>query len=329
MPRPAASRAKKLPRPPRNDPPGRLATLHEIARLHGGRCFARTYPGNQGRATFQCRHGHRWETTPAIIFGDHWCPQCRYRSPDKLVKIQEIARERGGECLSREYPRFGDKLRFRCERGHEWEAEARKIREGHWCGRCPRLTLADMDALVADRGGRCVAPIFPGGDEPIEWECAQGHRFHVRPRCIRLGQWCPECRKEDTWLGKVREIAARRGGALLSVRNLWSHNKLRWRCARGHEWRSTPGNILNDRWCPRCADTRLGIELMQQTARERGGECISRRYVNRKTKLQWECEYGHRWWATPDNIRHRGSWCPECAYQAMRARMRAHGKDRR
>jgi len=318
----------KVPRPPRNDPPARLAALRAIAREHGGRCLARAYPGSQGRAEFVCRLGHRWATTAAIILGGSWCPQCRYRTPAKLDKIRALAREKGGSCLSSEYPRLGEKLRFRCERGHEWDAEARKIREGHWCARC-RRSLADMNAMVAARGGRCVSTRYVDFDTPLRWECARGHRFTSRPRNIRLGRWCQACRREDGWVAAVRDIAASRGGALLSGRDLHCDKKLLWRCARGHQWRSTAGNILNDRWCPQCADNRLGIAEMRKMAAQRHGKCLSTTYVNRNTLLQWECDEGHRWWARPGNIRYQHTWCPDCALAVRRANLKAMAKDRR
>jgi hypothetical protein len=318
----------ELPRPPRNDPAARLAALRAIARQQGGKCLAAAYPGYQGRADYECRRGHRWSTTSAIVLGGHWCPTCRYRTPDKLEKIKAIARDKGGRCLSREYPPLGQKMRFRCERGHEWDAEARKIREGHWCGRC-RRTLADMDVLVARWGGRCVSSKYVDFDGPLRWECARGHRFNSRARNIRLGHWCKECRREDGWIAAVRRIAARRGGALLTERNLQSGKKLRWRCARGHEWLSTSGNILNDRWCPQCADTRLGIGEMQRMAAANGGKCVSEKYVDRNTHLQWECDKGHRWWARPSAIRYQHTWCPDCAHEARRAHLKAMAKDRR
>lgn len=310
---PATKPASERPaRPPRNDPAARLAALRAIARDHGGRCFAREYPGYQGRAEYQCAAGHRWTTTSAIILNGSWCPSCRYWSDDKLARIQEIARDRGGSCLSTTYVRGDEKMRFRCVRGHEWEAKAAKIRQGHWCPRC-RTSLEDINALVAEYGGRCLSPASVEPTAMLQWECARGHRFESYLRNIRLGTWCKQCRREDGWIAAVRAIAERRGGALLSQRNLRSGVKLRWRCAEGHEFRSTSTSVLHDRWCPRCADSRLGIEAMDAMARERGGRCLSRKYVNNATKLQWECDKGHRWWTTPGTIRYAGAWCPECA----------------
>lgn len=54
------------------------------------------------------------------------------------------------------------------------------------------------------------------------------------------------------------------------------------------------------------------IEDMQAIAKKRGGRCLSKKYVNNKTKLEWQCEKGHVWKATPDSIS-RISWCPVCS----------------
>ncbi|PCC75263.1 hypothetical protein SAMN02745121_04014 [Nannocystis exedens] len=131
------------------------------------------------------------------------------------------------------------------------------------------------------------------------------------------------------WIAAVREIAARRGGALLGERDLRSRKKLRWRCAQGHEWLRASGDILDDRWCPRCADTRLGIAEMQRMAAAHGGSCISKKYVDRHTHLQWECGEGHRWWARPSAVRDQHTWCPDCAHEARRANLQAMARDRR
>lgn len=58
------------------------------------------------------------------------------------------------------------------------------------------FTLADMQEAACFRGGRCLSTEMRKGDwdTPLEWECAEGHRFQASPRLILLGgHWCPEC----------------------------------------------------------------------------------------------------------------------------------------
>jgi hypothetical protein len=61
---------------------------------------------------------------------------------------------------------------------------------------------------------------------------------------------------------------------------------------------------------------------MRAIARERGGRCLSQRYVDSKTKLRWRCAAGHEWSAIPLNVA-RGHWCPVCGNERQ-GRQKAH-----
>ena len=113
---------------------------------------------------------------------------------------------------------------------------------------------------------------------------------------------------------KMQEIAESRGGRCLSKVYRGILIELHWECAKGHKWWAMPNNIIsNNTWCPICAgNVRLTIEEMQDIAESRGGRCLSKKYINVQTKLKWQCSKGHRWQATPSNIK-SGTWCPTCA----------------
>jgi hypothetical protein len=56
------------------------------------------------------------------------------------------------------------------------------------------------------------------------------------------------------------------------------------------------------------------LAQMRRLARQRKGECLSRRYVNSRAPLLWQCKLGHQWMAMPTNVS-RGGWCPACAHR--------------
>lgn len=58
---------------------------------------------------------------------------------------------------------------------------------------------------------------------------------------------------------------------------------------------------------------RQTIADMISLAASRGGRCLSRTYTNARLPLLWRCAHGHKWSATPSNVRNHGSWCPMCA----------------
>jgi len=72
----------------------------------------------------------------------------------------------------------------------------------------PDLDLEDLRGAAAFRGGRCLAGAWSGDMyETLEWECAFGHRFAMKPyTALKAGHWCPEC-EGPPW--RYHEIAER------------------------------------------------------------------------------------------------------------------------
>jgi len=88
--------------------------------------------------------------------------------------------------------------------------------------------------------------------------------------------------------------------------------KLRWKCAKDHEWDAPPYSIKAGFLCPYCAgNARLTIEQMQKLAKTRGGKCLSKKYINSVTKLTWQCAEEHKWKAVPASVV-SGRWCAIC-----------------
>ncbi len=118
---------------------------------------------------------------------------------------------------------------------------------------------------------------------------------------------------------KMQEIAGGRGGKCLSDTYVNPRTKLLWECAEGHQWKAVPMHVKRSSWCPICfisrrdASQRLRIKIMQEIARQRGGECLSKIYKNAKSPLKWRCAKGHVWETTADYVKNQGYWCRICA----------------
>ena len=61
-------------------------------------------------------------------------PEYRKRMIKKsIADMQELARTKGGKCLSEEYINSKTKLIWQCKNGHEWGANPHNIQSGKWC----------------------------------------------------------------------------------------------------------------------------------------------------------------------------------------------------
>lgn len=122
---------------------------------------------------------------------------------------------------------------------------------------------------------------------------------------------------------KAHEIVATKGGVVVSEGSSPTA-RMRVRCAEGHEWEAKKDNIVSGHWCPHCyGNAPLTLAEMQAIAESRGGRCLSDEYANIMSPLRWACAYDHEWVATPNNVKHHGSWCPHCVFNVGEELVRA------
>ena len=238
-----------------------------------------------------------------------------------IATMMELARKRGGRCISTLYVSSTIPLLWECASGHRWSAVPASIRKGTWCPDCAgvrRLTLEQMKEMAKSRDGRCLSNRYRNSATKLEWRCSVGHEWSATPLQVKKGHWCPFCaRVAPLNLHVLQQIAALKGGCCLSLVYVNSSYPVRWKCAVGHEWLARAHSIRAGNWCPVCAhNQRLRLEEMRQIARDRGGGCLSTSYENASTPLLWVCRHGHHWKACAANVkggpRRKGSWCREC-----------------
>lgn len=301
--------------------------MRALARKKGGRCISTFYVNSAAPLVWECKAGHQWNAVPSSIRKGTWCPECAGARPGTIGQMKEIARSRGGMCLSESYRNTATKLTWRCSVGHEWSAAPLQVKKGHWCPFCARvapLTLDGLRQFAAHKGGRCLSVHYVSSSHPLRWQCAARHEWLARASSIRAGTWCPVCaHNQKLSLEEVREIARARGGLCLSTTYKNASTPLLWVCKFGHHWKAATANVKSGSrrkgsWCGECYNLRRrfhgkqSIEAMKALVLTRAGACLSAEYFGSKAKLMWKCGFGHRWQAAPSYIV-QGSWCPMCA----------------
>jgi hypothetical protein len=330
-----------------------LEEFVRIARQRGGKLLSKEYINAMTPLLWRCAQGHTWWAEPGRVKGDtkyghgSWCRTCAYvaqrghRKPVvTLHDMREIARERGGECLSKLYINAFTKMEWRCARGHEWMATRTTIKRS-WCPECAKkLEFEQVVATAADHGGKVLSPRskFVNGATVLQWQCGVGHRWKTTVLRVRQGAWCARCQADSNWsLQDMKEIAGKHGGICLSRRYVHWEKPLRWRCSERHLFRATPRTVVRKKnspvWCPVCSRYKYTIDDLQAIARERGGECLSRTTGYVRMHLRWRCAQGHVWRATIGGIV-KGTWCAKCSTDRQRLDLgslqemaRAHGAE--
>jgi hypothetical protein len=244
-----------------------LQALQRMAAHKGGRCLSTAYVSSSRPVQWQCGAGHEWLARASSIRAGNWCPVCAHNRKLRLEELQEVARERGGKCLSISYKNGRTPLLWVCRYGHRWKACAASVkggsrRKGTWCRACynwrrrfhGKRSIEAMRELATVRGGACLSAEYSGSKVKLTWRCGSGHCWQAAPSYVVQGSWCPMCaRNQRLNLRFFQDLAADRGGMCLSEGYTNERTVLRWRCAEGHEWKAAPGKIKRGSWCPTCA----------------------------------------------------------------------------
>ena len=303
-----------------------------IAISLGGKCLSDKYINSRTHLEWECAEGHRWEAKPNSIKQGSWCPDCY------LYYYEELCRTTFEQLFGKQFPKCKPKWLVG-ERGFRLELD----------GYCADLNIAFeyngeqhyKEIAFHSKGGRKALEEIKIRDSlkqdlckkegvvliVISYEDDLGNLPQIIKRKSRevgldfnhidFGKNIDlnKVYLSKTKLQEMREIAQERGGKCLSDRYINSATPLEWECAEGHRWEAIPGNVKRKSWCLICSGSlKSTIDEMHILAKKRGGKCLSERYVNTATRLEWECAEGHRWEAQPVEIK-RGTWCPTCAKQ--------------
>ena len=260
--------------------------------------------------------------------------------PLTLEIMQQTARKRGGEVLSKRYVNARTAMRFRCSEGHEWSARVADIRKGHWCHVCSskrigqkhKLPWKHIVSFAREHRGKCLsaASEYENVASVLRWQCEKGHTFETCFGDVRRRRhFCPECGKQfprttpeyrRRQLQKYRELAASRCGKLLAKEYVSTFEPLRFRCAEGHEWETPATNVQSGNWCRVCGD-RAGHRNLTvpwsaivSYARKHRGRCLSKpeEYQNLESPLRWRCRKSHVFTGCFRKVRMRRNFCLEC-----------------
>ncbi len=246
--------------------------LHELAAAEGVKCLDTDWRGAAEYYRFECSKGHVWSRAGTKARENMRCPICMQRQhavklmlPDGLLRLQQIAQSRGGQCLSTSYDGGYLLYEFRCKAQHHWQATGSDVLRGSWCLLCSHQEKSEhyrlpdglkrLHDLAQQKGGQCLAGTYTGGKAKYEFVCARGHRWQTTGAGIALGAWCVQCAydKKRLSIDDAREAASRRGGQCLSEHYVSSTCKLEWMCERGHVWTATLNTIRRNHWCAQCA----------------------------------------------------------------------------
>src|ERR1700690_2457110 len=112
-----------------------LDQINEILLIKKGKLISK-YENAQKKLIWECNKGHIFEKNWNHVKRGQWCTVCNWRNPT-IKQIQELAKSKNGFCLSEYYVKSTDKLLWKCQNEHIWEASLNSIKnQNSWCPYC-------------------------------------------------------------------------------------------------------------------------------------------------------------------------------------------------
>lgn len=170
--------------------------LKEKAKKNKGQCLDQECKNQNSKVRFKCSQKHIWLARASHVINGSWCPECAGNVTHNIEVYKKIAKEKEGECLSKEYANQRSVLRFRCKQNHEWAATAGNIFRGSWCPHCSKnvaLDLSILEDVARKRGGHCLSDSYVNANTKYLWECSEKHTWKAAYSGISTGSWCPVC----------------------------------------------------------------------------------------------------------------------------------------
>lgn len=327
-----------------------LTLAQEYAQSRGGKCLSKEYINSREKLQWKCHDPSHpiWEGSyGGVALRKVWCSKCgnkesgqKHINPNGLKIAQEYAQSRGGKCLSTNYIDSREKLEWKCaNEGHKsWFARVNIIRDNNWCPDCAKFfykehkirTLLEHVLGIKLPKSRPKWNINQKTNLPLELDGYneeskiafefQGEQHYKETTFLNAGNLeytkykdevkKQNCLKNNVVLIVIDDVFDLNNNDLIVnyvLKLLQDSNIPIKKEIQKNEIDKIFKNMIHY--------DKNRILLAHEYAKKRGGECLTKIYINAKNKLKWKChDPSHSIWESNYmTVVTHGSWCPKCA----------------
>jgi len=189
-----------------------IKRMQQEAQIKMGKCLSELYRGSTHKLEWKCKFGHKWLAEPRCIVSGQWCPKCAHDSRKLSINyMQQLANEKLGKCLSKNYRSCKIKLRWQCQCGFIWRSTPQNIISGTWCPKCAgkehvqykrgykknKYTTKDIELISQKYGFILLTDDAKHISKKYLFKCENGHKIKLKPSVIkyRAKNCCYKCNR--------------------------------------------------------------------------------------------------------------------------------------
>jgi len=157
--------------------------------------------------SWRCNSGHQWKTNVATRSNGHGCPICSNKKilvgyNDLATTNPELAKETDGWDPTTITKGANLKRRWKCEYGHQWQAQVANRNKGDNCPICSNQQVlvgyndlaTTNPELAGEAYGWDPTTVVEGSGKKVKWICELGHIWtSVIANRSKLDSGCPTC----------------------------------------------------------------------------------------------------------------------------------------
>lgn len=308
---------------------GRCQTIKDmqcIAKKRGGECLSKKYINAITKLKWKCKFFHIWHAKPCSIKDGTWCPYCKGGISERICRgffekifNEKFPKKRYDWLLSPknsklELDGYNERLKIAFEyQGRQHYVESyfnKKKLDLKYIQQCDKIKRDKCK----EKGITLIEIPHSIKYNNMEKYILNKLKSNIPFQNLKYKEWNIYFNDE---IDNLKKIAITRDGECLSNNYINAHSKLKFRCNKDkYEWFASPGSIKDGSWCPICGRTKKAtINDCQKVAQIYGGQCLSKKYINDRSKLKWICKEKHKWSAIFNPIRNKGVWCPTCGHK--------------
>lgn len=294
----------------------------------GGKLLSTRYINAKTKLHWKCNCGHEWYSVWSNVSQGKWCPKCAGNSKRTLQEFKEIARSRGGKCISNKYLSMKKQLIWQCHRGHQWKSTPEKISIGRWCPYCHDSSGESICRVFFEQ---LYNKNFPKS-RPSWLINSDGNRMELDGYCEELGiafehhgdqhfkitKFTPNKKSLQKRINDdqtKRDLCKKYGVKLIEIPQIFSQIEINSLKDFIKKFINIPEDfVFNLDSFYRGQDK---IEEFRKIAQYHGGNILSSSYINSKVKLKVQCKCGRVWMAWPDSLK-QGHWCASCSMKGKK-----------
>ncbi|MEN3129760.1 zinc-ribbon domain-containing protein [Bacillus albus] len=332
-----------------------IEDMQQLAYNRGGKCLSTIYTDSHTKLIWKCADGHTWEAKPnQIISGKHWCPHCTPNLTEERIRftletLTGLSFKSNREAIAPyELDGYNESLHI----GFEYNGIQHYEMDGFFIKNEDELIQniqrdTQKEQLCKQRGIKLlIIPTHDISDKTEDKKIIQYITNMLKTHNIPIKQTIHfiDSRKLYTQymssLYELNEIAKTYGGQCTASEYKGSKTKIEFVCAKGHYFLKRPYEVKQGQWCKECYlasrndgsyrnDKKVqSLYDLNKIAETHDGKCISLKYKDRNTKLEFVCAKGHHFMKRPYEVM-QGQWCRECYLELRKTNPHSYEKQQK